>query len=108
LTETQQGIQALLLKEVRSGERVASVISELALMARDDRVAYAEYIAREIPAMRPYLGHPPRQLSDLLTDFCGKPATTARALWSIWERIPTQVRRDAQHDRVDQAGANTP
>lgn len=106
LTETQTGIQAVLLKEVRSGEPITSVISELALMARDNRAAYAEYIAREIPAMRPYLGHPPQRLAELLTEFCGKPATTARALWSIWERIPARMRRDAQQGYVDQAEPN--
>ena len=55
LTQTQMGIQALLLREVGSGEQVTNVIEELDLMARDHRAAYAEYIARHMPAMEPFL-----------------------------------------------------
>ena len=99
LTETQLGIRAFLLNEVRSGEPIAGVIAELELMARDNRVAYAEYIAREIPAMQPYLGHPPEQLAKVLSELCGKPATSARALWSIWNRIPAEMRAEAQRER---------
>ena len=99
LTETQLGIRVFLLNEVRSGEPIAGVIAELELMARDNRVAYAEYIAREIPAMQPYLGHPPEQLAKVLSELCGKPATSARALWSIWNRIPAEMRAEAQRER---------
>ncbi len=106
-TETRMGIQSLLLKEVRSGETITSVIAELEVMARDNPAAYAAYIAREIPVMQRYLGHPPERIAEQLTQFCGKPATTARALWSIWHRIPDQMRKDAQQGHPEQAEPNT-
>ena len=107
LTPTQLGIQALILREVRSGEPVTSVIAELAEMARDHRAGYAECIARQIPEMQPYLENPPERIAELLTEVCGTPATSARALWSIWERIPEELRRDAQEHQREDAGPKT-
>jgi len=101
------GIQAVILREVRSGEPVTSVLAELDLMARDHPAAYAEYIARQIPSMQSYLWNPPERIAELLTEFCGRPATTQRALWSIWERIPDQVRRDAQAQQLDDSEPKT-
>ena len=96
LTETQQGIQRLLLSEVRAGTGVTSAITELAAMARADRVAYAGHVASAIPSMERFLWNPPERVAELLIQFCGRPATTDRAIWAIWERIPEAERRSAQ------------
>lgn len=96
LTQTQMGIQALLLDEVRAGEPITSVIAALADLARRDPDAYAVWIARQVPVMERYLSNPPEQVAERLGAWYGKPARTERALWSIWSGIPEPVRLEAE------------
>jgi len=96
LTQTQMGIQALLLDEVRAGEPITSVVAALSDLARRDPDAYAVWIARQVPVMERHLSNPPEQVAASLGEWYGKPARTERALWSIWTSIPEPVRLEAE------------
>lgn len=96
LTPTQLALQAIMLDEVRRGENITDVIAELADLGRRDQVAYADYVARHLPSMEPYLWNPPEGVAELLVALYGRPARTARQLWNIWEAIPEALRADAK------------
>jgi hypothetical protein len=93
---THVGIQGLLLAEVRNGENITSLIAELELLAKEHPSAYAGYIAHHVPEMSRLLHNSPEWIADHLITFCGKPARSARQLWSIWLRIPESTRAAAE------------
>jgi hypothetical protein len=98
--QTQVGIQALLIAEVRDGANIASLIAELELLAREHPVAYARYIAHHVPEMSRVLHNSPEWIADYLITFCGKPARSARQLWATWQCIPESTRAAAEQEGV--------